>query len=197
MGEKLRWDMVLPNGEPLRWDMGPAFTWDGEVPDNLNPPTPIHMPQNLISATLAQTLATEIIADVAALRTKQNAFLLALSAEAKKDLMKMGSGNLALEGHIRSAATENPGELASNFPLAAWDEDRAFAATYRPVVAALQKLASDAEDTLFAADSDSWTVAMEAYGDIKKDGVGPAIDQARALIRQHRRGNSPAAPSNP
>jgi hypothetical protein len=195
MGEKLRWDMTLPNGEPLRWDMGPQFVWDGEVPDHLNPLNPPPMPQNLISATLAQTLATELIADIAALRTKQQAFLLALSAEQKKDLMKMGSGNLALEALIRSAATENPGELASNFPLAAWDEDRTFAATYRPVVAAAQKLASDMEDTLFAADSDAWTVAMDAYSDIKEDGVGPAIDQARAIMRQRRRGHGSTPPT--
>lgn len=196
--EPLRWDMTLPNGQPLRFDMAGA-RWDGtvaEVMSALQPPTNPSMPQNLISATLASTLATEIIADIAALRAKQAAFLLALSAEQKADLAKMGTGNRVLEDIIRTAATENPGELASNFPLAGWDEDRAFASTYRPVVAAAEKLASDMQDTLLAADSDSWTIALEAYGDLKTDGVGPAIDQARTMMRQ-RYGRRPPTPPAP
>jgi hypothetical protein len=133
MGKKLRFDMTLPNGQPLRFDMGPQFRWDGEVPANSNLPTTPRMPsQNLIAASITQVLADELIADIAALRENQEAFLLALSAEAKQDLAKMGAGNLALDAIIRAAATENAGELASNFPLADWDQDRAFAATYRP-----------------------------------------------------------------
>lgn len=181
----------------LTWDSGqswdtPGLVWAGATPS----PPPPRMPQNLISATLSSVLAAELVADIAAIRAKQAAYLLALSAEQKKDLLKMGAGNLALEGIIRTAATENSGELSANFPLAAWDQDRAFAAAYRPVVAAAQKLASDMEDTLLAADSDAWTVAMEAYGDLKSDGVGPAIDQARTIMRERRRGNTPP-PANP
>lgn len=192
--EPLSWDMTLPDGQPLRWDMGSEFTWDGTVPAHLTSKPPTHMSQDLISATIAQTLATELTADIAALRAKQAAFLLALSAEQKAELAKMGLGNMALEDLIRTAATENPGELAASFPLADWDKDRAFATTYRPVVTAMQKLASDMEDTLFAADSDKWTAALEAYGDLKADGVGPAIDQARAILRQRRRGSKPPTP---
>jgi hypothetical protein len=190
--------MILPDGQPLRFDMGPEFTWDGTVParyyENQTNPS---MPQNLISATLAQTLATELIADIAALHEKQEAFLMALSAETKAELAKMGLGNMALEDLIRTAATENPGELASNFPLAAWDEDRAFATTYRPVVTAMKKLASDMEDTLFAADSDKWAAALDAYGDLKTDGIGPSIDQARAIMRQRHGRRTPATPPTP
>src|SRR5258708_2052813 len=126
MAEPLRYDMILPNGEPLRWDMGPEFVWDGNVPPHLYPPTQNPMTQNLISATLAQTLADELIADIAALRAKQQAFLMVLSADAKSSVAKKGLGNAPLCDLIRTAATESPGKLASDFPLAAWDEDRAF-----------------------------------------------------------------------
>lgn len=191
--------MTLPNGEPLRFDMGPEFTWDGKVPARYyNSTRSTNMAQDLISADLAQTLADELIADLAALRTKQAAFLTALSADAKATILKMGTGNMALEGIIRTAATESPGELAADFPLANWDQDRGFASTYRPVVAAAQKLVSDMEDTLLAADSDAWTAASDAYGDLKKDAVGPAIDQARAMYRERRRGGpKPPHPPTP
>lgn len=31
--------MTLPNGQPLRWDMGPEYTWDGNVPESAYPDT--------------------------------------------------------------------------------------------------------------------------------------------------------------
>ena len=195
--EPLRWDMTLPDGQPLRFDMGPEFTWDGKVPASYyQNQTNTSMTQNLISATLAQALADEIVADIAALRAKQAAFLLALSAADKATILKMGLGNAALADLIRTAATENPGELSANFPTAEWDHDRAFAATYRPAVDAIKKLASDMEDTLMAADSDAWTAATEAYADLKGKAVGPAIDQARATMRARfgKKTPKPAAP---
>ncbi len=190
--EPLRCDMTLPDGQPLRWDTGPEFTWDGKVPARYyQNQTSDPMTQDLISADIAQALADELIADIAALRAKQAAFLLALSAADKAHLLKLGTGNMALEGIIRTAATESPGQLAADFPLTKWDQDRNFAATYRPVVAAIQKLTSDMEDTLLAADSDAWTAATEAYADLKGGAVGPAIDQARALMRQRHGQRTP------
>jgi hypothetical protein len=44
MGEKLRFDMTLPNGEPLRFDMGPEYRLDGDVPASAYP-----QPQNPMS----------------------------------------------------------------------------------------------------------------------------------------------------
>lgn len=36
MAEALRYDLILPGGQPLRWDMGPDFLCDGDVPANRN-----------------------------------------------------------------------------------------------------------------------------------------------------------------
>lgn len=195
--EPLRWDMTLPDGQQLRWDMGPEFTWDGKVPARYyQNQTNTSMSQDLISASIAQTLANELIADFAAIRAKQEAFLKAYTAEEKAGLPKLGTGNMVFEGVVRTAATENPGKLSADFPLAAWDQDRGFSAIYRPVVAASQKLTSDMEDTLFASDSDCLAAANDAYADLKRDAVGPAIDQARAIMRERRRGRGPT-PQNP
>ena len=104
---------------------------------------------------------------------------------------------MVFESVMRTAATENPGKLAVDFPLANWDQDRTFAALYRPVLAVAAKLTSDMEDTLLAADSDSYDAANTAYGALKTDAVGPAIDQARAIMRARRRGNPPPPPTPP
>lgn len=196
--EPLRFDMILPDGQPLRFDMGPEFTFDGKVPARYyQNQTNTSMSQDLISADIAQTLANEIIADFAAIRAKQEAFLKAYTADEKAHFPKLGTGNLAFEGIVRAAATENPGKLSADFPLAAWDQDRGFSAIYRAVVAASQKLTSDMEDTLLAADSDSYAAANDAYADLKRDAVGPAIDQARAIMRERRRGSTPKPPKPP
>ncbi len=193
----LRMDMTLPDGQPLRFDMGPEFTWDGKVPERYyqNQTNP-SMSQDLISADLAQTLADEIITDFAAIRAKMD-FLKAYTAEQKSHFPKLGTGNLAFENIMRAAADENPGKLAGDFSLAKWDQDRNFSATFRPVVAVAQKLTSDMEDTLLAADSDSYDAANEAYNDLKRDAVGPKIDEARAMRRERARGNTPKPPKTP
>lgn len=194
----LRWDMTLPDGQPLRWDMGPEFTWDGRVPERYyQNQTPTSMSQDLIAADIAQTLADELIADFAAIRIKQAAFLKAYTAAEKSHFPKLGTGNAAFENVMRTAAGENPGKLSADFPMAKWDQDRGFSAIYREVVAVAQKLTSDMEDTLLAADSDSFNAANDAYADLKRDAVGPAIDQARAMMRERRRGSTPKPPKPP
>lgn len=182
--------------QPFRYDEGlfyddPAVTYDGFHPAvlNQNPTTP-PMQQNLISETLAPTLVTELLADIAALRAKMT-FIMSLTNEQRQELLKLGLGNAAIADLLRSAATENPGELASNFPLAEWDKDRAFATALRPVTAAYGKLGSDLEDTQLAVDSDVWNHALEAYSDLKKSATGPMIDEARAFFRQRHGRRTP------
>lgn len=193
----LRFDMILPDGQPLRFDMGPEFTWDGKVPERYYQNQTNPMSQDLISADIAQTLADELVADFAAIRTKQAAFLKAYTAAEKSHFPKLGTGNMVFEAVVRTAADENPGKLSSDFPLPKWDQDRGFSAIYRGVVAVSQKLTSDMEDTLLAADSDSFDAANEAYADLKRDAVCPAIDQARAIRRERARPKTPKPPKPP
>ena len=195
--EPLRWDMTLPDGQPLRFDMGPEFTWDGKVPARYYQNTTNPMTQDLISADLAQILATELIADFAAIRAKQAAFLLALTADQKSHIPKLGTGNMAFEAVVRTAATENPGKLSADFPMAKWDQDRGFSSRFRPVFAVGAKLISDMEDTLMAADSDAYSAAQRAYDDLKRDAVGPAIDQARTMMRDRHGPKPPKTPKPP
>jgi hypothetical protein len=187
--------MILPDGKPLRYDMGPEFTWDGKVPARFyqTPTTPPHMPQNLISATLAQTLADELIADFNALRAKM-AFLRTLSDAEKKRILEKGLGNMALCEVLHAAAEENSGKLAGDFPKAEWEADREFLAVFRPVVEVGEKLTADMRDTLTAAESDDYATGREAYDDLKRDAVGPKIDQARALMRERHGRRAPATP---
>src|SRR5688572_15523496 len=87
MAEPLRWDMTLPDGEPLRWD-DPRFTWDGFVPDQNN--TPQIMTQNLITLDVTDADWTDIDAALLVLETKLGAKLLDLTVEQRSELTKMG-----------------------------------------------------------------------------------------------------------
>ena len=62
MANPLRYDMILPNGEPLRWDMGPEFVWDGDVPAHLLPKK--RMPQIRVNLGFAQA-ADHVIEELA------------------------------------------------------------------------------------------------------------------------------------
>jgi hypothetical protein len=189
--------MTLPDGKPLRLDMGPEFRFDGQVPERYYQNQPSTSMQDLISADIAQTLADEIIADFAAIREKMKTFLKAYTADQKSHFPKLGNGNFAFENVMREAADENPGKLAADFAMAKWDQDRTFSRIFSPVVAVSQKLTSDMEDTLMAADSDSYDAANDAYNDLKRDAVGPKIDEARAMKRERRRGNTPKPSTSP
>lgn len=193
--EPLRWNMPLPDGQPLRWGMGNEFVWNGTVPRRYYEHQPTQtMSQNLISADFAPALAAEVTADITATRAKLP-FLQPLAADVKKRMLEKGLGNAGLCDLFYAAAQENAGQLAASFPMAAWQQDRAFIASFRPIVEALEKLASDARDTLTAAESDDYAAGREAYDDLKRSAVGPAIEQARAMMRErHGRRSPPPAP---
>lgn len=62
VGIPLRYNMILPDGEPLRWDMGPGFVWGGDVPPNYLPKK--KMPQIRINLGFAQA-ADHVIEELA------------------------------------------------------------------------------------------------------------------------------------
>ncbi len=195
--EPLKWGMTLPDGQPLRWDMGPDFTWDGNVPARYyNHPTNTNMSQDLISADFTQAQASEVITDLQASRAKMP-FIRALTEKEKKHILEKGLGNAGLCDVFYAAAKENAGKLAADFAMAKWEQDRAFIATYKPVVEFLEKFASDARDSLTAAESDDYAAGREAYDDLKRDAVGPAIDAARAVMRERHGKRTPAADKTP
>jgi hypothetical protein len=61
MPEPLRWDMILPNGEPLRYDMGPDFRWDGNVPEYLYPQNIMNDPNNKVSIVISPADKTMLL----------------------------------------------------------------------------------------------------------------------------------------
>src|SRR5882672_4352972 len=91
MPEPLRWDMTLPNGEPLRWD-SPQFVWDGFVPENLNPNQP--MQQNLNSTAITQTQEDAIITKAGELRALIEAVTVAVPDDRRADLFRLGGGRM-------------------------------------------------------------------------------------------------------
>ncbi len=90
MGEKLRWNMTLPNGEPLRWGMGPQFQWNGDVPANLNPPEPMPDPDNQVSAEIPAATLTSILAKIAEAEALLDGLLITLTDDERIHALKLG-----------------------------------------------------------------------------------------------------------
>ena len=87
MATPLRFDMILPNGEPLRWDT-PGARWGGtveEVMAAIAEKNKAMSNQNKVSAQLVAQTVTEILAAFATIKTKLP-FLISLTDDERAHL---------------------------------------------------------------------------------------------------------------
>ena len=141
--EPLRYDMILPNGQPLRWDMGPEYTWDGNLPASAypNPPTPMTT-ENRISATLAAADLTAIIGHLNAARALMP-FLVSVANEDRNKITKFGDKSQAFDEKCADYEAQRP-DLVPNFvSVPETTKDRTLIAQMKTINAILAQLADD------------------------------------------------------
>jgi hypothetical protein len=158
MGERLRWDMTLPNGEPLRWDMGPEFTWDGEVPPNLNPNTPMQQNDHSIAITEAAVLAK-----AEELRALIEAFTLSLTDEERSGYFKLGDARLAFDQKCDDDMHQNLTLVPTGINLPEYDKDGANIEALDRIIAKLATITSRLTDTRTVAGSDRMDADLTFY----------------------------------
>lgn len=183
MPEPLRWDMILPDGQPLRWDMGPEFTWDGNVPEHLYPKKV--MTQNLITLDVPDADWTDIDAALLVLETKLGAKLMDLTVEQRSDLTKMGDKSEAFCRQALITGRQNvaslPAQTATD--LAAEEGDLTAFDKLRPRLARLTAIKEKAADTQMALGSDIMVFALFLYGVLKAIGAGAGLDELRLQMK--------------
>jgi hypothetical protein len=110
MATPLRFDMILPNGEPLRWDT-PGARWDGTVEEvmaalnqqNNNPMTN----DNRISADILPADITAILAAITTIRTKLP-FAIQVGAQERLELPKLGEKTIGFHEKCTAYMASNP-----------------------------------------------------------------------------------------
>lgn len=182
MPEPLRWDMTLPDGEPLRWD-DPRFVWDGFVPEENNAPK--LMTQNLIDLQIPDADWLAIDAALLILETKFGAKLLDLTVDQRKELTKMGDKS---EAFCRQALINGRQNAAALPPqtvtdLTAEEGDLANLDKLRPRLVRLMSLTEKGDDTEMALGSDIMVFSLTLYGVLQAIGQGAGLDDLRSQMK--------------
>ena len=169
MATPLRWNMKLPNNEPLRWGAKGA-TWGGtveEVMAAITPPNQKPMSsQNLVSAQLAAQALTDIIAAVATIRTNLP-FLLNLNEAQRKQLQNVTEASQGIVEATINFVAQHPEALTGNFNTVEFNKDAALLAPFQKVASLIATLATDVDDTLRGLHSDLYAETLDVYAAAK------------------------------
>jgi hypothetical protein len=203
MPEPLRFDMILPNGQPLRWDMGPEFRWDGNVPEFLTNPH-IHMPSdNLISAEMTAAAVTAVNDAIATIRTNLP-FLVSLTNAERRSKAKLGDGRVALDEDAYPLMAQNPALLPMFIVLAEVTKDRALRSQLDSIRLSLNSLCSEVDDTELVLGHEMFKAYLAFYSNAQQAaargvaGAQTVVDTlAPYFARPSRTPATPTPPVNP
>ena len=169
MATPLRFDMILPNGEPLRMDT-PGARFGGTVEEvmaaiNAQNSTNTNM-QNKISATLTDADKAAALGHFTALLTLLP-FLRNVTDEEKKHFNKAANGRLSFIQQSQQYATQYPDALPANFNLPEFTKDVTFLAQFVAIVNAEENFHNKVKDAFSLANSDGYDQALKVYNFFK------------------------------
>jgi hypothetical protein len=202
MPEPLRWDMTLPNGETLRWDMGPDFTWDGNVPEQLY--SPKRMQQNLISKTITPAAHTAILDKINELRVLVEAQCVVVPNDMRDELFRLGDARRMYDEKCDDYMHQQPATRPAEIDLAEYDRDGTVYKCCNGWMAALKPIVALIEGSQALSGSDRMSADL-MYTSYLKVGKRIGIPNAEAIyqdIMQHypgggRRGGGTTPPPTP
>lgn len=197
MAEPLRYDMILPNGEPLRYDMGPEFIWDGFVPANLYPTTA--MQQNAISITITTAAEAAIIAKCDELLALVDVFAISIDDNTRNGLFKLGDGRLAFDEKCDTYLHQNPGLVPPGLSLTEYDKDGAALAAVKRIIAKTNTIGVRLNDTQIVLGSDRINADLTFYNFLEfAMRVGTAgADDIHADLKESFPGRNPGGGTPP
>ena len=119
---------------------------------------------------IAATLSPEDIQEIkAALQTVQRKmpFLITLSTEERRKLVKMGDKSLAFVNNSITAAQSNREILPATFDVEELVQDYQLAAALTELLTSMQQLTEQVDDTLMAVGSEAMTSSLTVYDYVK------------------------------
>ncbi|MEH2176724.1 hypothetical protein [Nostoc sp.] len=119
---------------------------------------------------IAATLSPQDIQEIkAALQTVQRKmpFLITLSTEERRKLVKMGDKSLAFVNNSVTAAQSNREILPASFDVEELIRDYQLASALTELLISVQQLAEQVDDTLMAVGSEAMTSSLTVYDYVK------------------------------
>jgi len=200
MPEPLRWDMVLPDGEPLRWD-DPRFIWDGFVPEeNNNAPNTVMPNDNRISVTLTDATVTDVLGHLGNIHSALN-FLVNLTPEERKSLVSIGTARAGMDTDFVNAMTAHPELVPSYVNMTEVNKDKEFRRQMARLITPFMELCEALSDTNALAASDSMMAYSSFYASAKEaarrnvPGADTIVDNLAKYFPQGRRAAPAKQPS--
>ena len=124
------------------------------------------MPYQNISANLTPADLQEIKAALATIQQKMP-FLVTLTSDERRKLVKMGDKSLAFVSNSLTAAQANSDILPASFDLNEFTQDYQLATSLNEVLLGLQQLTEQVDDTLMAVGSEAMTSSLTVYDYVK------------------------------
>jgi hypothetical protein len=154
--------------------------------------------QNLISATLAEPVKSEILNALADIKTKMN-FLLALQPDDVRGLFKAGNGYFPFIDRAYSTVNNHPDILPNVFNTAEFLSDYTLSKDLTSIVNLINELAEGLQKTLTAVNSDALAGALEVYAAVKQNrdkvpGLNVVADEMAVFFQKPSKKSTAPAP---
>lgn len=133
------------------------------------------MPDNRISASLPQADREAVMQAVATIREKLP-FLIDLTTEQRRVMLKMGDKSRAFVSKALEVGTQNSDFLPRSFNLEEMRRDVELFEALSPVLLSLTQLQELVDDTCIAAGSEAYTAALAIYNYAKASGDVTGLD---------------------
>jgi len=182
MPKELTWDSEKPDGSPLCWDdSDPAITWDALAPEAWSKHNNT-MQQNMVEATLAEQAVTDIVGAIGVIRNRLN-FLITLDLEERQRLPHITPQSQGTLEQAHIFANANPGALAGDFNLPAFNQDFLLQKVFLPIATAIAQLNEEVQDTLLALNSDLYYGLLDIYAFAKASNRDGRYDEVVSTLK--------------
>ncbi|HHP7246156.1 MAG TPA: hypothetical protein ACFE0H_15870 [Elainellaceae cyanobacterium] len=158
------------------------------------------MSDNRISAEISTSEQQAVMEAIATIR-KLLSFLIDVSPEERRSMLKLGDRNRAFTRKALDIATQTPDFLPRSFDIDEMRRDLQLFETLQPILLALVQLHELIEDTAVAAGSEAYVAALEVYRYAKANGSVGGLDSlvdemGRRFAQNGNRGRSTAPESS-
>ncbi len=132
---------------------------------------------NRISAELSEQDQKDIIAAIAEIKEKMP-FLISLTGEEIRDLVKMGDKGRSFTAKAVEIVAHNPDIMPRGFDIDEFRRDMELFQSLEPIRAQLTQLLQLVESTQTLVGSDAYMGALVVYQQVKHNPLGVALDDA-------------------
>ena len=203
MATPLRFDMILPNGQPLRFDT-PGARFDGtveEVMAAINAQNHIMNNNNRITATLSTNDQTAALAHYTGLQTLLP-FMRAMTADEKKENNDAANGRLPFTQQACQSAQQHPEVFPGTFSLPAFVSTTALLTAFAAIYTADASNHEKVVDTFRIINADGYKEALKVYEYFKAANTNGDYNDVVANLGSYFEGQGkkkakPAAKPNP